>query len=85
MDTRREDKYMVKIMLDEELLGRGSSAVECRTRNRVIPGSNPICYRFEDWAFSFSPRCPSSLSCINEYLAIDSVGDVSNLVVARNC
>ena len=28
---------------------------------------------------------PSWLSCINEYLAIDSGGHVSDLVVARNC
>ena len=55
----------------------GSSAVECRTRTRESPGSNPLCYRFEVWAFSFSPRCPSSISCINEYLAIDSGGNVS--------
>ena len=33
-------------------------------------------YRFEDWAFSFSTRLPSSLSCINEYLAIDRGGNV---------
>ena len=26
-----------------------------------------------------------SLSCINEYLAIDSCGNVSDLVLARNC
>ena len=37
------------------------------------------------WAFSISPRCPSSLSCINEYLAVDSGGNVSDLVLARNC
>ena len=40
---------------------RGSSVVECRTRNQVSPGSNPsllVCYRFEDWAFSFSPLTP---------------------------
>ena len=37
---------------------RGSSAVECRTRNQVSPGSNPLCYRFDDWAFSFSPFTP---------------------------
>ena len=30
-------------------------------------------------------RRPCSLSCINEYLAIDSGGHVSDLVVARNC
>ena len=28
---------------------------------------------------------PCSLSCINEYLAIDGGGHVSYLVVARNC
>ena len=33
-------------------LERGSSAVECRTRNQV---RILLCYRFEDWAFSFSP------------------------------
>ena len=29
--------------------------------------------------------CSSWLSCINEYLAIDSGGNVSDLVLARNC
>ena len=37
---------------------RGSSVVECRTRNLVSPGSNTLCYRFEDWAFSFSSLTP---------------------------
>ena len=27
-------------------------------------------YRFEVWGFSFSPQCPSPLSCINVYSAI---------------
>ena len=58
-------------------LERGSSAVECRTRNRESPGSNPRCYRFEVWAFSFTSRRLSRPSCINEYLAIDSGGHVS--------
>ena len=40
------------------------SAVECRTRHRESPGSNSLCY--------------SSLSCINEYLALDSGGNVSD-------
>ena len=51
--------------------------VECRARNRESPGSNPRCYRFEVWAFSFTSRRLSRLSCINEYLAIDSGGNVS--------
>ena len=41
------------------------------------PVSNPRCYRFEVWAFSFTSRRLSRLSCINEYLAIDSGGNVS--------
>ena len=60
------------------------SAVECRTRIRESKGSNPFCYPIEVWAFSFFPRCPSSLSCTNEYLAIDGGGNVSDLVVAHN-
>ena len=56
---------------------RGSSVVEHRTRNRDSPGSNPLCYRFAVLAFSYSPQCPSSLSCIIEYLAIDGGGNVS--------
>ena len=50
--------------------------VERRTRNRENPGSNPLCYRFEVWAFSFTSRRLSRLSCINEYLAIDSGGNM---------
>ena len=42
---------------------------------RESPGSNPLCHRFELWAFSFSSRRLSRLSCINEYLSIDR-GDV---------
>ena len=44
----------------------------------------PLCYRFKVWAVSFSPRRPSSLSCINEYLGglrlaigLDGGGNVS--------
>ena len=51
--------------------------VECRTRNRESPGSNPRCYCFEVWALSFTSRRLSRLSCKNEYLAIDSGGKVS--------
>ena len=35
--------------------GGGSSAVECLTHNRESPGSDPLCYHFKVWAFSFSP------------------------------
>ena len=64
----------------------GNSSVECRTRNLESPGSNPLCYRFEVWAFSFSPQCPSSLSCINEYLAVvDGGGNVSVFAAWQEC
>ena len=58
---------------------RGSSVVECRTRNQVSPGSNPSLLPFRRLGiFVLS-------SCINEYLAIDSSGNVSDLALARNC
>ena len=31
-------------------MDRGSSELECQTRNRESPGSNHLCYRFEVWA-----------------------------------
>ena len=58
----------------------GSSAVECRDSQSKEP-------RFEFpfatvlklcmWALAFGPRRPGSLSCINEYLAVDSGGIMS--------
>ena len=59
----------------------GSSVVERQTRNRGSLGSNIFRCRFEASTFSFSPRCPSSLSCVNEYLAIDSGGTMCSLRV----
>ena len=65
---------------------RSSSVVECRTRNRESPGSNPPLLPFRRLGiFRSLHRRPCSLSCINEYLAIDSGGNVSDLVLARNC
>ena len=65
---------------------RSSSVVECRTRNRESPGSNPPLLPFRRLdIFRSLHRRPCSLSCINEYLAIDSGGHVSDLVLARNC
>ena len=64
---------------------RVSSVVECRTRNQVSPDSNPLCYRFEKSGHFRSLHWrPCSLSCINEYLAIDSGVNVSDLVLAGN-
>ena len=63
---------------------RGSSVVECRTRNRVSPGSNPSLLPFRRLGiFVLSIVVP--VDCINEYLAIDSGGHVSDLALARNC
>ena len=65
---------------------RSSSVVECRTRNRERPGSSPPLLPFRRLGiFRSLHRRPCSLSCINEYLAIDSGGNVSDLVLARNC
>ena len=35
-------------------------------------GFESSCCCFKTWIILFTPRCLSSLSCINEYLAIDS-------------
>ena len=39
----------------------------------IYSGFESVCCRFEVWAISFIPLCPSSPNCINEYLAIDRV------------
>ena len=52
----------------------------------MSPGSNlPLLLFGRLGIFILSIDAPSRLSCINEYLAIDSGGNVSDLVVARNC
>ena len=60
-----------------QIVERGSSVGRMPDSQSRDPGSNPRCYRFEVWAFSFTSRRLSRLSCINEYLAIDSGGNVS--------
>ena len=59
------------------LVERGSSVGRMPDSQSREPGFEPRCYRFEVWAFSFTSRRLSRLSCINEYLAIDSGGNVS--------
>ena len=56
--------------------GAGWLGGQRRTLNRVSTGSNPLRCSFNVWAIQFSPRCPSSLSCINEHLATASGGNV---------
>ena len=76
----------VMFKLTGQNVERSSSVVECRTRNRESPGSNPPLLPFRRLGiFRSLHRRPCSLSCINEYLAIDSGGNVSDLVLARNC
>ena len=58
-----------------------SSAVECRTRNQVSPGSNPPLKIGHFRSLLWHPSC---LSYTNEYPAIDSGRNVNDLV-ARNC
>ena len=53
---------------------RGSSAVERRTHN---PGFESHLLLFRSLAIFVLPRCPSSFSCINEYLAENAGGNVS--------
>ena len=60
---------------------RHSLVVECRTRNHessFAAVSKIGHFRSLHWR-------PCSLSCINEYLAIDYGGNVSDLVLARSC
>ena len=51
--------------------------VECRTRNRESPGSNPVVTVSKFGHFLSLHDASARLSCINEYLAIDSGGNVS--------
>ena len=45
------------------LVERGSSVGRMPDSQSREPGSNPRCYRFEVWAFSFTSRRLSRLSC----------------------
>ena len=78
IDESGRQKYNV----DDETMTLAFDTVECRSSVVEIrmpdsqsrePGfESSLCYRFEVWPFPFSP-----LGCVNEYLAIDSGGNVS--------
>ena len=60
---------------------RGSSVVGCRTCNQVSPGSNPPLLPFRSFGiFVLFKTLQFTQLKINEYLAIDSGGNVSDLV-----
>ena len=78
---------MVTVNVTQHLnVEHGNSVVECRTRNRASRGFEfPFATISKIEHFRSLHWRPSWLSCINEYLATDSGGNVSDLVVARNC
>ena len=57
-------------------MGRDSIPVRRPDSQSGEPGFKSHCGRFEPLASLITPRCHSSLSCINEYLAIQTVVDV---------
>ena len=64
---------------------RGSSVGRMPDSQSREPGFESPLIPFRSlWAFSFISRRLSRLSCINEYLAIDSGGNVSEQSL-RNC
>ena len=76
--TSRTHRNILISVLNVPIVERGSSVVECWTLNRESPGSIPSFVTVSKFGFfSFCPRRPSPLSCINEYMVIDSGGNVS--------
>ena len=59
------------------LVGRVSVAVRTLDSQLRDPMFESSCTCFKTLAILFTPRCRSSLSCINEYLATDRGGHVS--------
>ena len=57
-------------------LGRDSIPVRRPDSQSRESGFKSHCGRFEPLASLITPRCHSSLSCINEYLAIQTVVDM---------
>ena len=55
-------------------VGRGRAAVRMSDPQSREPKFKSSCCRFKALAIVFIPRCHSSLSCINEYLAADRGG-----------
>ena len=65
------------------LLWGGRRAVRTPDPQSREPGFESSCCRFETLAISFTPRCHSSLSCINEYMATKWDGHVNVVITWR--
>ena len=78
--SRGTNKYLIKMPKSFYLyiyvnVGRDSIPVRRPDSQSREPGFKSHCGRFESLASLITPRCHSSLSCINEYLAIQTVVD----------
>ena len=71
------DTHLQKFGLLKVTVGRDSIPVRRPDSQSREPGFKSHCGRFEPLASVITPRCHSSLSCINEYLAIQSGGYVN--------
>ena len=60
----------------DSMVGHDSIPVRRPDSQSREPGFKSHCGRFEPLASLITPRCHSSLSCINEYLAIQTVVDM---------
>ena len=58
-------------------MGHGGSVVKISDSQSREPSLDFSCCHFEAWTISLTPRCHSSLSCINEFMATDSGGYVN--------
>ena len=72
---------MLFLFEQSPILTRGSSVVECRTRNLESPGSNPTLLPFRSLGIFVLFTTPQSTQL---YKWVPG-GHVSDLVVARNC
>ena len=82
-----ENKYVCKYLCMNECMyvcmwGHDSIPVRRPDSQSREPFFKSHCSRFEPLASLITPRCHSSLSCINEYLAIQTVVDMNSLRAA---
>ena len=90
IDARDQANDAIKtkrwIFKDNILLKRNGSGVELRTHDyEQEPGFESCAAVLKPWASFFTLHCSSSLSCINEYVTIDSGGYVYEQLSRFNC